>query len=746
MTRQRPRSLVFITGIAIFLSALFGPTMYRLFSAKEVGQLDFNAMEQQLEDVLVNAFANDSTVLERIQLSPSAIRSESLLTVKSIDRWSLSGQQLAELAHRLRLSNAAATDTIRQPATAIITTDLLSIEPIVGDSQQPMEIQVNRGAYNIASPFTELQRNVVESRDARDAQALIRDGSVAYFDPPQRIIVPQSFPTGWCAAVRWSPGSLGVRCGTATGGLESERYAEFKLLVDSIDNRTMPQLVAPPRKQVYVDGIDVFPDTMAFLPGRIVRSAQLTSAFVGRARTGTIIDEQRKNGRVRLTMTSPRYGPIGLALAGLQRGDERFSTIPLTISPRLTQQLDSVAYNVVERSNQRGRTRQFTVTRAEIVAVDIKTGDILALSTNREPGVGAFLPGTQGQWLGSAVKPMVAAAVLSAHPALATMTVTSGPLATTVDGSQVRRPFDAGCGGGTVDLRRAMRCSSNLFSAELLVRGLRLSGVPRDRDDTARYEQGALATSTVLRAIDDIWKTCGDGTCGIYSTEPWLRDDREGVGALFVKFNGGLLPERSAPRFISTQRIRGVSTLRGPTLDEVVRIAYGQTWNKWTLLDAASVFGSVVTGRDVNQRFLRYSDSTAQGKDFTWRGSAWHRTLLTGLTDVVRHPEGTAGEVAARVERELGRPIRLVGKTGSPTLDDDAFVERNAFVGAISLTAGAIDAPLDDGIAYALFVDYRDPQRVQDRTAASEARRTLRVHRELAAEVAYVIGRYLLTR
>lgn len=720
----------------------FGPTVWRIWTGPTEEYLEFAPMEQQLLEQFAGAIVADTILSRRVEIHGFDVRTERLLDEGVIPRWSYAGQQLVNVAHRLRrLDDPVVRLSVEDPNGPILS-ELVVLDPAWRDkAEERYRLEINRGAFNILSPFIERRRNIVLSRDARQGAALVRDGSVVYFDQPSRIPIPETFPPDWCAAVRFSATLGGVRCGTAAGGLGIERLREFdiRLLIDEVDASVPPRLVAAARRRVVVDGRDVYPDTIELRPGQLLRSTGIPTSYIALANSGTIVDTQTVNGRSTLLVTNRRYGQIGMALAKIRRADGRFSDIPVSVSPQLTSMLDSIVRGAVRRANRAGRADAFRVTNVEVVAIDLSRGDILAFAGSKDPGIGAFLPGTTNRFIGSAVKPMIAAAVLSAHPELASLTVSSTAQASAVDGQRLLKPFNAGCGGGSVDLRRAMRCSSNLFAAELLVRGLRQDGVGRERGDTTRYAAGPLAISAVLQQMGTIGDVSLDARGGELNTAPWEVNDREGVGALFVRSHGGLLPERSAPRFIIQAGV-------GPTLGQVVRIAYGQEWNEWTLLDAATAFGRVATGRDIHSRFLIYPDSTPLPSSLPWRGAPWHRSLLQGLTDVVRHPEGTAGEVGGRVDQNVGRSVRLVGKTGSPDFDDDDFLESNAFVGAISLRPSAPDEPLVDGIAFALSVDYADPGRRRDRAQATEARRNLRVHRELAAEIAMALAAYLRYR
>lgn len=741
--RGHPRAVWLIASLFILL---FVPTGIRLFRTSPTDFLDFTKLEDELSAAMLQSIVPDSFGIQRMVLSEASVVAESLLApIGTLDRWSYTGKQTALLAHRWRLWTQWRDSMITSRSANGVMTEHLIAERLPGRPTGRVELNMNTGALNVLSPFSETRWTQVRSRDARGGLALVRDGATLFFDPPASIQLPERFPQGWCAAIEWNAETLGLRCGSASGGLASERFAELRLSAKTEGLNNRRRLVASPRRGVTVEGTRVYPDTVLLRSGQLLRSAAFEGGFIAQATSGAIVDTQRVNGRSRLVVASPRYGQIGLALSRVLVEDRILRPIPVSLSPTLTAALDSVLVTVVESANLRGVLRKLRIVNAELVAVDVRTGDILALSGTRDVGAGAYLPGTKPRWLGSAVKPMIAAAVLSAHPELENLSVSTGERVEKLDGRVVSRPFNAGCGGGTVNLRRGMRCSSNAFSAELLARGLRASGVLMSREDTSRYDAGLLSVSPVAEAMEAIWRTPLDSRGGEPNPDQWARNDLEGVGARFLAQNGGLLPERSAPHLLVPQRIDGQLMQVGPTLNQLARIAYGQGDNEWTLLDAAATFARVVSGRDVEERFLAYPEGSPSIADFPWRGVSWHRTLLAGLTDVVRSPEGTAGEVAARVERKLERSVRIVGKTGTADFDEDVFMERNAFVGAISLTEGSPESPFSDGIAFALMVDYEDPG-ASSRISATAARIELRVHREMAVEVSVVLGRYLQSR
>ena len=118
--------------------------------------------------------------------------------------------------------------------------------------------------------------------------------------------------------------------------------------------------------------------------------------------------------------------------------------------------------------------------------MDLKTGEIRAIVEPHRQSDDESLLSFEPLLIGSAVKPMIAAALLARQPKLAEMRLrVAGHRRTEVAGVPLGRPFHSannGCSGGSLGIIDFLRCSSNQFAAELVIRSLVQNGyedVPR---------------------------------------------------------------------------------------------------------------------------------------------------------------------------------------------------------------------------------------------------------------------------
>lgn len=741
----RPLIPAFI-GAAVVLGCL-GVVASRLFGVSADEYLDFRALEEEFAEQARVVLELGATGRQYVIPAEGLRREETFDNADGVGRWSFVGQELALIAHRLRRQQLAVALADTAGGDRLIRGRLLIAEPVLPDTGDRLSMHFLRGAMNVLSPFLERRWSPVTTRDALSGLAVMSRTSVLHFQPLESIRPPDVFPPGWCAAIARSPTSLRLHCGPLHGAA-LDRFSQFGFsYAAGANSGVVLRVFRTTAEDGRIEGEPIMRDTVELRAGQLFRSRLFPGGFVATARTGTVVDTQFINGRRRLIVRSPRYGELGVTLSRVRGASGPFTTIPLSVSVRLSESLDSLAREVQRIVELGPPRRTLRVTNIELAAVDIRTGDALALSGSRPPVAGQPLPGTIPRWLGSATKPMLAAGVLAAHPELATLVVSGPAVVEAVAGYTLSKSFDAGCGGGATTLRRFISCSSNAHAAELLVRAIVADGVPRSIANPARLDAGALLLSATADSLVSTWDAPLSRSFGGRPYEdPWRVGDVDGVGSLLAAKHPGLLPLYPAPNLVVPTTVDGVLVDAGPTIDELSRFAFGQGPNEWTLLHAASAFARVVSGRNLQTRFLSYSASPPNPRNFSWYGNTWHRQLLLGLEDVVRAPGGTASDVGRRVDRAVGRAVRVLGKTGTATLDRDRFIERNAFVGAVSLTHDPPGQPMTDGVAFALMIDYADPITAAGRSAATADRLAVAAHRELAVRVSTILASYLRER
>ncbi|MBX6364836.1 MAG: hypothetical protein IRZ00_13280, partial [Gemmatimonadetes bacterium] len=369
---------------------------------------------------------------------------------------------------------------------------------------------------------------------------------------------------------------------------------------------------------------------------------------------------------------------------------------------------------------------------ALVLLADAVTGEIVAMAEARGKAGNdqARFPGRselfERQAPGSMVKPILAAAVLSARPELATLRIAASPgrsVRSVLGLPAFRRPFESTpCGdgppGGWIDLRYFIRCSVNEYAAALLLAGLadadsasgRLRLVPRvgparpfqldgvvERDrmpalrflpGTTRVPYPTLAGGDVAAALDTLFSVTADVRA---------QTDERRTSAIWrgLSFAGGdtipvdivpreLRPTRSSPSLVDPDEL-------DTPHDLLARYAFGAWVNTWTPIDLVQSFARIATSRRTALR-LTTSPRREAPAPLPFAAQPWYPTLREALADV---PEtGTAAGLAA-AWRALGVPGRLYAKTG--TLNEPAWdLHLRGMLFAVGRSAS--EAALDCGV------------------------------------------------
>jgi hypothetical protein len=291
---------------------------------------------------------------------------------------------------------------------------------------------------------------------------------------------------------------------------------------------------------------------------------------------------------------------------------------------------------------------------------------------------------------GSAVKPLLAAAILSQRPELGAMEIParSGPVSSVLGMPPVRSrwafttalncPFP---GSGRVDLRYFLRCSNNEYAASLLVAGLAERGVPgsswRGSSEIplegGRVPRIALLRSPLSEGLSELFDVPTDPAIADAlgrNRRVWEEGRLSDGSPVQVPFE--LLPSESRPALLAP------GSPEGTELSLLYRYAYGAWENQWTLLDLTNSFARVVTDRRLQMGFFPAGvGSSPEGfPGLGLEGQAWYDEFLAGLGAV--GVDGTAPGLQA-AWREKGLPSTLFAKTGTlnepgePTPLDDLF-------------------------------------------------------------------------
>jgi len=408
---------------------------------------------------------------------------------------------------------------------------------------------------------------------------------------------------------------------------------------------------------------------------------------------GTLGGTQWINGRIRWQPSVSRTSPFVRQLAsaagfGASVELEGGRNIPLSVDEGLTDDLQGELDDFVHRS-KRGAPQVGTsdIAFATIVLASAKTGEVLGVAEYGPPAASG------GSWLlkpvnvGSAIKPLLAAAALMQRPELATLEVRND--ATTmydVWGLPLGKAFESGasCPLGWINLRQFLSCSSNRYSAALVAAALqpasagglpdlesapgvtfRLNGqthvgqrphLALDRNHQVRADTlngsvlaaGLFALDSLNTSLELAAQLGREGR----DSSVWmhLRDDRFNP----VRVPVGLWPEQS--------RLAMMRGNRPATARQLAMFSVGAAENRVTTLDLTQAFARLVTDRRFGLTFV-----PASGREsfpaLALSKYSWYPAFIGGLHDV--GTIGTAKGTQAAIAQQLSPSLTFYGKSGT---------------------------------------------------------------------------------
>lgn len=414
---------------------------------------------------------------------------------------------------------------------------------------------------------------------------------------------------------------------------------------------------------------------------------------------GTLGGTQWINGRIRWEPSVSRTSPFVRQLAssagfGTSVELERGRNIPISLDETLTDELQSDLDEFVGKgrngavAGSGAHVQAGDLAFATIVLTSAKTGEILGIAEYGQPATG------RGSWLlkpvnvGSAIKPVLAAATLMQRPELATLEVKNdGATMYDVWGYPLGKPFESGsaCPLGWIGLRQFLSCSSNRFSAALVAAALepasqdeappleaapgltfRLDGqthlgqrlhLPLDRNHQVRADTlnaSTLATGLfVLDSLNTSLELAAQLGREGRDSSVWLglRDDRSNP----VRVPLGLWPEQS--------RLAMMRGNRPATTRQLAMFSVGAAENRVTTLDLTEAFARIVTDRRVGLTFVPTTGHTASFPPMKLSKYSWYPTFIGGLHDV--GTIGTARGTQNAVSQQLSPSLLFYGKSGT---------------------------------------------------------------------------------
>ncbi len=520
------------------------------------------------------------------------------------------------------------------------------------------------------------------------------------------------------------PSSLDVRVYC----LSEERIPQATLRLAS-DERSQSWAVAG-WSDLWADGRRIRSgDSIGIPKGSILRLDPLEPVVFGDHWEGVLSSEQWINGRMRrrsdLAPPLDLFSALGTGPVGADGRVSSDASLVLSVnaeaSTELTARLNEFLRSEVDLPLEFGVMVVARIPDGEIVAV-------AEVGERKNQGRSSLLERVAP---GSAVKPLLAAAILFKRPELASLQIParSGSVSSVLGMPRVesRRVFTTAlnCAApreGRVDLRYFLRCSNNEYAASLLVAGLVEGGVPGSTWKGASEIplEGTLVPRTTL-----LLSPLSEGLSELFDlpTDPAIADSRRRSRRVWdgMTFSDGspfqvayeLLPSESRPALLAPGYPDGTD------LSLLYRYSYGAWENQWTLLDLTNSFARVVSDQRVQIRFFpgpgKLSNMPDTNSADTGLGLAqhgWYPEFLAGLRAV--GVDGTARGLRSAWRNE-GLPSTVLAKTGTlnepgePTPTDDLFAKSLLF--AVGQPSEASGDPLACGLVGGFYLRFSEGPR-----------------------------------
>jgi hypothetical protein len=527
----------------------------------------------------------------------------------------------------------------------------------------------------VRSPLEGEWEGEIRARSVHRGSGLLGPGVTVPLRRPTRLVRAVDGRRQACELI---PGSLEIQAFC----LSEQRIPQAVFRKASSD--LPPHTAVAGWTDLWVDGHRVSPgDSVSIEHGSLLQVAPLEPVVLAEYWEGILSSKQWVNGRTRrVGMFEP---PLDMFASLGERSDLAdgggSTTAPVTLgvdagaSVGLTDMLRDFAESDID----------LPVDFAMVVIGRVPDGQILALgeigdrrSRGRSNLLEPFPPG-------SAVKPLLAAAILSSRPELATLRLParSGAVESVLGLPRVpeRRAFQSALNceyptTGWVGLHYFLRCSNNEYAAALVTAGL-WSG-----DQWApQPAQGAIrpAFSLEARPYARILPDRGLQGRTVDRSTLLLSPLSEGLSHLFDVPTDPVITD-------ATRRSRRVWEGLSFSDGRQVRVPYEllPTESRPALL-ATNGFGRLATDRRIQLTFVAGDEPGNADSDVEALGLGdlpWYPEFLSGLRAVAR--DGT-GRGLALAWRRAGLPSGLLAKTGTltedgrPGLGDDLYIKSLVF-------------------------------------------------------------------
>ena len=426
---------------------------------------------------------------------------------------------------------------------------------------------------------------------------------------------------------------------------------------------------------------------------------------------GTLAAGQWINGRE--SFLNQRLGTISFfAAAGRSSGEGNGAPLVLSLDAALSADLEREALAFME-------AQQGKLARMSVVLMDLRNGEVKAIVEPQREAVDDPLLAYEPLLIGSVVKPMIASAILARQPQLASLRVEyAGDTVRTLRSLPLRRGFANAANGcaGTIDLNAFLRCSSNQYAAELLLRSLQQDGFNAQAGSAeAVIPREVLEGSSIGTGLAEAFDVdaFGERTAG---RNPMLTS-----GADVSRI---LDPWESRPWILFPES-------EGTRVDLLARYAFGGWENRWTLLGVAEAFARIATGREVGATIFARPDSVPRASPA--HVSAAFARVRGPLREV--SATGTAHGLDVAIRNATQSQAAVLAKTGTLNEETGRFKSLALAIGVPG--ANAANAALGCGLVAVTYFEFADDFRPHSTQALPP------VHLEFAAAgFAEAIGKH----
>jgi hypothetical protein len=562
------------------------------------------------------------------------------------------------------------------------------------DGERRLSERPNPFVLTVRSPYAERNWRDVRTSDWRRQHGLLGlEGDVALnTDVPDQ--TRTRLNRNDCTVRNRSPQML-IYCGTA-GASDAARFYDIGVaLSGDAGGNEIVEAFTYRQRQLWRNGKSENLPTYPVTAGDLFDVPRTGAFVISTADHGTLAAPQWINGRE--TFANQRQGTIGFFAAAGRLTTPAQNAAPLVLSfdAAFAAELEEQATRFME--SQRG-----VLERMSMVVLDVRTGEVRAIVEPQRIGADEPLLAYEPLLVGSVVKPMVASAILARRPDLMQFTVQyAGDTVRVVRNVPLQRGFANAANGctGPIDLAAFLRCSSNQYAAELVIRSLEADGY---RPDTSAIqvvpreilERSSLGTGLAEAFDVDAFaqRTAGRNATMLRSAADSSR------GAPLAITNRMFAPWESRPWILFPES-------EGTRLDWLARYAFGGWENRWTLIGVAQSYARIATNREVNASIV----SLADGQSAEFRTVPPHvANAFARVRSALREvgATGTATGLLPNVRAATAPSVTVLAKTGTLNEKTGRFKSLALVVGMPATEAPS--AAITCGLAVVTYFEFAD--------------------------------------